>query len=84
MTLDARLKKHLPRIALASVVMGAGLWWGRQHFPDLGASNIFMDFVWLIFVVGAGAILYALAATLLRAYDLADIGSAFSKSAPKD
>jgi hypothetical protein len=43
-----------------------------------------MDFVWLIFVTGAGAIVYALAATLLRAYDLADIGRAFSKSAPKD
>ena len=84
LTLDARLKKHLPRIGLASAVMGSALWWGRQHLPDLGASNIFMDFVWLMGVTGAGALLYALAATLLRAYDLADIGSAFSRSAPKD
>ena len=84
LTLDARLKKHLPRIGLASAVMGSALWWGRQHLPDLGASNIFIDFVWLMGVTGAGALLYALAATLLRAYDLADIGSAFSRSAPKD
>ena len=84
LTFDARLKKHLPRIGLASAVMGSALWWGRQYLPDLGASNIFMDFVWLMGVTGAGALLYALAATLLRAYDLADIGSAFSRSAPKD
>ncbi len=83
LTPDTRLKKHLPRVALASAVMGAGLWWGRSVLPELGASNILMDFVWLIFVTGAGAILYAVAATLLRAYDLADIGRAFSKSAPK-
>ena len=84
LTLDARLKKHLPRIALASAVMGGALWWTRQHLPDLGASNIFIDFIWLIGVTGAGVLVYALAATLLRAYDLADIGRAFSKSAAKD
>lgn len=80
---DARLKKHLPRVALASAVMGAGLWWGRAVLPELGASNIFMDFGWLILVSTAGAILYGVVATLLRAYDPADIGRAFSKSAPK-
>ena len=63
--------------------MGAGLWWGRSLIPDLSSANIVMDFVWLICVTGAGAILYAVAATLLRAYDLADIGRAFSKPAPK-
>lgn len=80
---DARLIKHLPRVLVASLIMGAGLWWGQTYFPALGVSNIFMDFLWLILVSGAGAILYGLAATLLRAYDLADIGRAFSKSAPK-
>ena len=71
------------RIALASAVMGAGLWWARAALPELGASNILMDFGWLLLVTGMGALLYAGAATLLRAYDLADIGRAFSKSAPK-
>ncbi|MEP4052696.1 MAG: murein biosynthesis integral membrane protein MurJ [Litorimonas sp.] len=80
---DASLTKHLPRIGLASAVMGAGLWWGRSILPELGAPNILMDFFWLILVSVAGVILYGIAATLLRAYDLADIGRAFSKSAPK-
>lgn len=82
--MDARLKSKMPRIVLASAVMGAGLWWARTYFPELGASNIFMDFVWLIGVCGIGAVLYAIAATLLRAYDLADIGNAFSRTSPKD
>lgn len=81
---DKRLKKHFPRVALASLVMGAGLWWGRPFLPELAQTNIFMDFVWLIVITGLGVLLYAIAATLLRAYDLADIGRAFSKSAPKD
>ena len=83
LTLDARLKKHLPRVLIASIVMGAGLWWVRDHLPELGASNILMDFVWLFLVAGAGVTLYAIAATLLRAYDTADIGKAFSRNTPK-
>jgi len=78
-----RLKKHLPRIGLASAVMGAGLWWGRRLLPELGAAHIIVDFFWLIVVSAAGGILYAIAATLLRAYDLADIGKAFSRNRPK-
>jgi len=84
LTLDARLKKHFPRVLIASAIMGAGLVWVRMRLPELGASNIFMDFVWLIAVTGAGALLYAISATLLRAYDLADIGMAFSRNRPKD
>ena len=83
LTLDVRLKKHLPRIALASAVMGAALWWARAKLPELGAANILMDFVWLLLICGAGGILYLIAATLLRAYDLADIGRAFSRTLPK-
>jgi putative peptidoglycan lipid II flippase len=81
---DTRLIKHLPRVVLANGIMGAALWWGRLFLPDLAASNLFMDFVWLIAVTGMGALVYAISATLLRAYDLADIGGAFSKSASKD
>jgi len=73
----------MPRVVLASVIMGAALNWVKEKLPELGATNIFMDFAWLIFVTGAGAILYAIAATLLRAYDLADIGRAFSRNPPK-
>ncbi len=79
--LGERLRRTLPRMALASAVMGAGLYWAKTRLPDLGAVNILMDFAWLIAVAGAGFILYVIAATLLRAYDPADIGRAFSRSA---
>jgi putative peptidoglycan lipid II flippase len=83
LAIDAPLKKHVPRVIAACGVMGAGLWWARAKLPELGEANIMMDFVWLILVCGAGGILYLAAATLLRAYDLADIGRAFSRNTPK-
>ncbi len=80
LTLDARLTRSFPRMVLASAVMGGGLWWAQAKLPDLGATNIFMDFIWLGTIVASGFILYLAAATLLRAYDPADIGNAFSRS----
>ncbi|WP_427453335.1 murein biosynthesis integral membrane protein MurJ [Litorimonas sp. WD9-15] len=76
---DARLLRHLPRILLASLVMGAALWLVLPYLPDMGETHIVMDFVWLGAVAFAGFVIYALAATLLRAYDRADIGRAFSR-----
>ncbi len=83
LAIDAPLKKHFPRVVLACAVMGAGLWCMRAKLPELAAANIFLDFLWLILVCGAGGILYLASATLLRAYDLADIGRAFSRNSPK-
>jgi len=80
LTVDNRLSRHLPRMVLASSVMGAGLCWVRAKLPDLGTTSIAMDFVWLGIVAFGGLILYATAATLLRAYDRADIGRAFSRA----
>jgi len=83
LAVDAPLRQHFPRILLACAIMGAGLWWARQFLPDLGASNILIDFVWLFFICAGGGILYLISATLLRAYELADIGRAFSRTHPK-
>ena len=76
---DRRLKRHLPRIGLASLIMGAGLWVIRPYVPEMGETHIIMDFVWLMGVVGVGILIYAIAATLLRAYDRTDIGRALSR-----
>ena len=76
---DRRLKRHLPRIGLASLIMGAGLWVIRPYVPEMGETHIIMDFVWLMCVVGVGILIYAIAATLLRAYDRTDIGRALSR-----
>jgi putative peptidoglycan lipid II flippase len=81
MVLGVKLRRTLPRMALASAVMGVGLSWVQMRLPDLGDLNILMDFIWLGAVAGGGFVLYVIAATLLRAYDPADIGRAFSRSA---
>jgi len=51
---DARLIKHLPRVGVACAFMGAALWRGQSVLPDLGASNILVDFIWLLILCGAG------------------------------
>lgn len=77
--IDRRLSRHLPRIGLANLVMGAALWFARPYLPAMGETHIIMDFVWLSCVALGGLLIYALAATVLRAYDRADIGMAFSR-----
>ena len=72
---------RVARMGLASLVMGAALWWGLPMTPDLGTLSLPMDFVWMGALSGAGLIVYLVVASLLRAYRLADIRSAFSKKA---
>lgn len=77
---DDRLLRHVPRVMLASAVMGAALWFAMPYFPVMAETNFLMDFVWLILVALGGFFIYAAAATVLRAYDRRDIGRAFSRS----
>jgi len=79
--IDARLRTRLPRILLASAVMGFVLWATIPFFPDLSQSHIIMDLISLIVISGIGLIVYAIAASLLRAFDLRDIRDALSKKA---
>ena len=77
---DRRLLQRLPRIAIAALVMGVALWWGRGFLPDLSDSGLLMDLLFLLAVTGAGAAVFAVAATVLRAYGLADLKDALKRS----
>ena len=79
--IDPRLRSKLPRIIAASAVMGFALWAAIPFFPDLSQSHIAMDFLSLAVVSGIGLIVYAIAASLLRAFGLRDIRDALSKKA---
>ena len=79
-TMDRRLIARLPRIVLAALAMGAFLWWARAYLPDFGALGILGDMFALLTISGAGALVFAVAATGLRAYGLADVRDAFRKS----
>ena len=77
---DRRLWTRLPRITLAALAMGVFLLWAGRFLPDLGASGIATDLAALLAICGAGAFVFAVAATLFRAYGLADVKNAFKRS----
>jgi len=77
--IDARLRSRLPRIIAACGVMGFALWAAIPFFPDLSKSHIAMDFLSLLVISTLGLIVYAIAASLLRAFGLRDIRDALSK-----
>ena len=76
----ARLRARLPRVGLAALAMGTFLFWVVRFVPDLGETGLLLDILALLVISGAGAAVFAVAATLLRAYGLADVKDAFRKS----
>lgn len=76
---DRRLRSRLPRIALASAVMGVVLFYLKPFVPDLGEAGLVMDAIGLLAITAAGCLAFALAAGLLRAYGLADFKDAFKR-----
>ena len=79
--LDHRLMKRLPRIALASLIMGLALYYIAPQARLLYQNAILIDYPILIGVCAIGLAIYALSATLLRAVDMSDIRDAFKKKA---
>ena len=76
---DKRLLTRLPRILLASIVMGGAVWWLADTFTHRLDGSIVQNYLWLVLVSGAGLVLYALAALALRAYGLNDLRLALGK-----
>jgi len=73
LSLDARLKARLPRIALASLIMGAALWAllrGLLPWFDAGQE---WRVAGLAVLVGAGLGIYAVLALILGALRPADL-----------
>lgn len=79
LTLDRRLLTRLPRIGLAAIIMGIALSFAQPYFPDLSAAGLIKDVMALLIVAGSGFMVFILAATVLRAYGLADIKEAFKR-----
>ena len=76
---DASLKSRLPRIALASVIMGAATWWLAEYFTPMLAGGILQDYLLLLLVSGLGFMLYAAAALVFKAYGFSDLRDALKK-----
>jgi putative peptidoglycan lipid II flippase len=76
---DLRLLTRLPRIALASIAMGAALWYGQAYVPEISSLGFFMGLLTIIGFCALGGLVYILAAMVLRAFHVSDIREAFSR-----
>ena len=79
--LDKRLMTKLPRIFLASAIMGLVLYYLAPKARLFYQNVIVIDYSVLIGVCAIGFIVYLLSAALLRAVDMSDIRDAFKKKA---
>jgi putative peptidoglycan lipid II flippase len=78
---DAQLKRRLPRMALATLIMGLALW-GLMHALEpwlVGGSGSTRLLAFVVLVV-AGLVLYGLAALLTGAADLKEARRLIGKS----
>jgi len=76
---DARLLDRLPRIALASAIMGVATWYLARYFTPMLAGGIFQDYLLLLLVSVLGFVLYAIAALVFKAYGLSDLRDALQR-----
>jgi len=76
---DLRLLSRLPRIALASAVMGVALLGLSAPISGYLSGNFALDFLVLGALCGIGFVIYAAAAALLRAFSMSDIRDALSR-----
>lgn len=80
LVLDTQLRRRLPRIALASLLMGAALWagaWGLAPWLD---ASIWLRITALAILVGGGLAVFAALALALRAASMAEFRGALSRS----
>lgn len=71
--LDARLRRRLPRLALAALAMGAVLWTAQGLLMPYVHGTWFVRFLTLSVLVSAGGLVYGLSAILLGAFSKADL-----------
>jgi putative peptidoglycan lipid II flippase len=70
---DRRLRRRVPRLALAAAVMGIALYFFAPLVDPYMVGSIFRRFAALIVLVGAGGAVYAIACFVTGAFVLDDI-----------
>lgn len=70
---DAQLKRRIPRLVLAALLMGAALWGGERLLDPFLTGSVLLRFVGLALLVGSGGAIYALACFATGAYRIADL-----------
>jgi putative peptidoglycan lipid II flippase len=70
---DARLRRRVPRLAVAAVIMGAALYWFSPLVDPYMVGSVFRRFAALIVLVGAGVAVYGVACFVTGAFVFDDI-----------
>jgi len=78
-TADKRLYVRMPRIILASAVMGLALYFLEPYASPFLSSNFFKDFLVLGALCSLGLVIYGFASALLRVFNMSDIRDAFKR-----
>jgi len=81
LTFDARLRRCVPRLIMASALMGVAIWWGSAWLAGPLGGNEAQRIVALAVLVAVGGTLFALAALGTGAFKLADLRAAVSHRA---
>ena len=83
LAIDPRLRARLPRIAAASLIMGAALWAGFLGLAPWFDGTVVERVLGLAILVGGGLVLYAGLALVLRAVDRAELAAAVTRRQPR-
>ncbi|MCW3835430.1 murein biosynthesis integral membrane protein MurJ [Sphingomonas canadensis] len=70
---DAQLRRRIPRLALAAVLMGAALWAGDRVLDPWLTGSLVERGVGLSLLVSGGGAVYGLACFVTRAFTLGDL-----------
>lgn len=81
---DARLKRRLPRLALAALIMGGTLYGLDWLIDPYVAGDLFMRIIGLGALVSAGVAIYGVACIVTRAYLLSDLKALMRRRAKDD
>ena len=80
LTTDKQLQTRLPRILLASILMGGALWLLQNLLHSLYDAGGIKRMIGLFILIASGIIVYATSALALKATTMRDLKSGFSRS----
>jgi putative peptidoglycan lipid II flippase len=80
-TADAQLKRRLPRLALAAILMGATVYASMALLDPWLTGSFYQRYSALAVLVGSGVTLYGIACFLTGAYRIADLKALLNRRA---
>ena len=81
---DAQLRRRLPRLALAALLMGGTVWWFDKLLDPWLDGMMWQRYAGLVMLVSGGVAIYGVACFVTRAFTIGDIKALIRKRRPAD